>query len=464
MTVVSTLRPLLDRKQWEMCAPAPVVSAAGSMIISSILADQLQMFVVSTTVQFLYDPFQDSWLQLPAGSVGVVAAGSGGCYHPMGLAGTATAGSATTLTTNLTIPGSLAGYRVRITGGPGAGREEVILSNTFGTNSVLTFATGTALTNASTFVLITGRFYVFVGGATNTFRFYEVATNTWSALLSVTGVAVFGTDAKLRATPGEAANFTPANSTATAGAATTLTNSAKTWAVNQWANMQVRILSGTGAGQVRVITSNTATVLTVPTWTTNPDATSVYVIEGNDDVIYLTGNNLVTMLRYNIAANTWITVAPGVARAGVAGGGHSLMWSRSNPSTVWQDESNIINGRRLYSFRGGATPNLDYYDIPSNTWIALPYQRQSEVFGIGSSFDNGLNGKFYIHKDSTSRYFQYDVASNRMDPLVWLPYPQGAAAVGDRLFTADFVDGVDRLTFLYHVRNTGVEMFRMLVF
>lgn len=68
--------------------------------------------------------------------------------------------------------------------------------------------------------------------------------------------------------------------TATAGSATTLTNSGATWptGAQSLANFTVRILSGTGAGQTRVITSNTATVLTVPTWGTNPDATSVYEI------------------------------------------------------------------------------------------------------------------------------------------------------------------------------------------
>jgi hypothetical protein len=41
----------------------------------------------------------------------------------------------------------------------------------------------------------------------------------------------------------------------------------------------VKILSGTGAGQERMIASNTATVLTLSTvWTTAPDATSVYAI------------------------------------------------------------------------------------------------------------------------------------------------------------------------------------------
>lgn len=66
--------------------------------------------------------------------------------------------------------------------------------------------------------------------------------------------------------------------TATAGASTTLTDSGKTWTESAYVGKWVRIVSGTGAGQTRRITANTATALTVAAWTTNPDTTSVYNI------------------------------------------------------------------------------------------------------------------------------------------------------------------------------------------
>jgi len=66
--------------------------------------------------------------------------------------------------------------------------------------------------------------------------------------------------------------------TAESGNATTLTDNNKSWATNAWANKVVVITTGTGAGQTRKITSNDATALTVPTWVTNPDSTSQYVI------------------------------------------------------------------------------------------------------------------------------------------------------------------------------------------
>mgnify|MGYP006995906754 FL=1 len=63
----------------------------------------------------------------------------------------------------------------------------------------------------------------------------------------------------------------------------------------------VRIVSGTGIGQTRTISSNTTNTLTVPAWTVTPDATSTYEITGNDDFLYLIGNNAVTMYRYSIS-------------------------------------------------------------------------------------------------------------------------------------------------------------------
>lgn len=72
-----------------------------------------------------------------------------------------------------------------------------------------------------------------------------------------------------------------ATGTSTGGnSATELRNTGATWptGAQSLANFMVRILTGTGAGQSRIITSNTATVLTVPAWTVTPDATSTYEI------------------------------------------------------------------------------------------------------------------------------------------------------------------------------------------
>lgn len=67
--------------------------------------------------------------------------------------------------------------------------------------------------------------------------------------------------------------------TASAGGASTLTDSTKTWTTNQYQGYTVWVYGGTGSGQYRVISSNTSTQLTATVaWTTTPDATSTYRI------------------------------------------------------------------------------------------------------------------------------------------------------------------------------------------
>lgn len=79
--------------------------------------------------------------------------------------------------------------------------------------------------------------------------------------------------------PNDPSDFTGSSGTATAGAATTLTDSTKTWGANDFAKQQVVITAGTGAGQTRTIATNTATQITVTSaWSVTPDATSQYTI------------------------------------------------------------------------------------------------------------------------------------------------------------------------------------------
>jgi hypothetical protein len=68
-------------------------------------------------------------------------------------------------------------------------------------------------------------------------------------------------------------------STATSGSATTLVDSAKSWAVDSQINRFIVITAGLGIGQVRKITDNDGTTLTIGyAWAINPDSTSEYKI------------------------------------------------------------------------------------------------------------------------------------------------------------------------------------------
>lgn len=472
MAVSNFNRKILDQKRWTvMTSLAPAATGAGTFVISSRLAQQRQMFVVSSTVQYLYCPFEDGFIQLPsAGLAGTLGAGSCGTSTAIGPSGTATAGTTTTITTNLTLARSLAGYQIEITGGPNAGEARTIAYNTVGANGVITItaAFGTAITAASTYRLITPRYYVLNQGtlAAGSFKIYDFALNTWVTLTQTGLPATWGTDGKMIATPsfgddGDEVNF--ATGTATAGDATTLTNSAKAWATNQWANYQVKIVSGTGAGQIRTIASNTATALTVSVaWATNPDATSAYHIEGNDDFLYLMGNNAVTMYRYSISANTWTTLAPAAARAAAPGLAASGHWVYGvSEDARWTDENAIINGRRIYSFRGAVGAALDYYDIAANTWVSgVSYAPGAETFTTGSKYVYA-GDYLYIHKNATGRWFRYSFAQQSMVGWSLNVYPGGPAVAGDTAF--DVVEPETGVRFVMMILNTSTILMRCMV-
>jgi hypothetical protein len=238
-----------------------------------------------------------------------------------------------TATTAGAITGIAIGRTIRFLTGTAAniGLERTItgvIINPGGTSTIQwSSALPAVVASTDTFAIDTGRFFVVNAGtfALGSIKEFDPLTLTWGSNLSITGLpATWGTDGRLISTP---SHVTYASGTATAGGASTLTNSAKTWTANQWTSYQVRITGGTGSGQIRTIASNTGTALTTSTaWTTTPDATSTYVIEGNDDFLYLMGNNAVTLYRYSISGNTWTTLAPGVARAGAPVAGTVAAW------------------------------------------------------------------------------------------------------------------------------------------
>jgi hypothetical protein len=463
-------RKLLDLKAWEMCSPAPGSTTAGTFIASSRHARQRQLYVASATVHWIYDPFEDGWIQIPSGALaGTFGAGACGTASAVGPTGTATGGSTTALNTALTLARDLRGYSVHITGGPGAGDVRQIASNSVGANGVITPTVpfSAAITAASTYRLLTPRWYVLNAGtlAAGSFKVYCWALNTWLTLAHAGLAATIATDSKLVATPSwsDSGFVTFASGTATGGSSTTLQQTGKSWTAGQWVNSQVRIVAGTGAGQIRAITASTADTLTVPAWTLNPDATSQYVIEGNDDFIYYLGNSAVALIRYSISTNTWTQLAPVAARAGAPSLGMSAHWVYAVPDAAWTNEASIINGRRIYSFRGGAGAVLDYYDIAANTWVSgVTYSPGLEVFGGGSKYTY-MGAHLYVQKDATGRWFRYDFAAQQMDPWGTCFYPSGAALAGDTAFDATYYDGATQIHWVYILLNTSNILLRQMV-
>lgn len=484
MPTTVKLRKLLHRKAWEACTSAPAGTTAGAFTVSNkydINNGARAFMMTSAAAVYMYEGNEDGWLQLPAsGATGTFAAGSCGEYRGMGaMGGTFTqatvSGTTTTLTTNKTVVRGLADCRVRVLAGAGLGYEGVVVSNTLGANAVLTVtpASVAAFDATTQFQIYSGSLWFFNAGAGAVgFSVYDVATNAWTARAVANIPTTWGTTGQLVSTMGSVKTF--AAGTATAGAATTLTNAGKAWATNMWANYQVRITGGTGKGQMRAVASNTGTVLTVSAaWAVNPDATSVYSLEGNDDIFHLLGNNAVTAYRFSVTANAWTVLAPVAARAGAMAAGGTADWVDN--SANWDNETAVPhfttllvkqNGRYIYSLRGGGTSTLDVYDIAANTWISgLGYGNQTEPFNTGShSID--MDGFIYFVKEATGRIFKLEVDRNRMLPVATNTTQValgGTAVEGDKMFILPYADGGTTILFAYFLRHSGAEMVRMLL-
>ena len=476
MTTTVGVRKILDLKRWEFCAPLPTSTVAASFVVSSRHYRQQQLYVVSNTVAYIYQPNEDAFIQLasPAlgGTFGAGACGAASGFSTGSTVGaaslTATGGSTSTIITNQTLARDLRGYSVQILAGPNAGVTLTITSNTIGSNATITVPVqGSAFTASTVYRLMTPVWYVLGAGAlaANIFKKYCFATNSWVALTQTGLPATISTDSKLISTPSWIDNDfqTFATGTATSATGTTLVNSGKSWATNQWANSQVRITGGTGAGQIRIITSNTGTTLTVPTWTITPDATSVYAIEGNDDYLYYIGSNAVTTYRYSITSNSWTTLAPTAARAAAPTTGMSGHWVWGSTEADWTAENAIKNGRYIYSFRGGAGMVLDAYDIALNTWVSgVTVSPAAETFTTGTKYAY-VGNYLYIQKDATGRWMRYNFATQELDGWSTMTYTQGAAVLGDTAFDVTYHDGATDVVYIQMFLNTSTVNLRQMV-
>lgn len=477
MTTTVNLRKILDLKRWEFCTPSPSATAAGSFIANCRHVKQLALFVNANTSQYLYTSSEDGFNLLPSAALaGTFGAGACGKAHmfstgaTVGVASlTASSGTTTTLVTNQTLARDLRGFSIHILSGPGAGDVRTIASNTIGANATITVSSAfsAAITASSTYRLITPRWYVLGAGvlAAGSFKVYDYATNTWQTLSITNLPATVSTDSALITTPSwEGTGFVQfATGTATSATATTLVNSAKTWTASQWINYQIRIVSGTGAGQIRTITANDATSVTVAAWTTTPDATSVYSIEGNDDFIYYMGSAAVTIYRYQISTNTWTALTPVAARAAAPSAGMSGHWVNAVTDSEWTSESTIKNGARIYSFRGGAVATLDYYNIAANTWVSgVSYSPATETFGTGTKYVY-LNDYIYIQKDATGRWFRYNLITSEQDGWNTSLYPNSTAIVGNTAWEVIYTDGATTINYIYFMLNTSGVLVRQMV-
>ena len=457
-------RPGLNLPAPMPCNILPASAAGCAASRARFDPDQVVMLITpSTTVAWLYYPQTDHYVAATSWAFAIApGAGSALTWHPGGPTGTASAGSATSLTSTTTTVRDLAGFKLRITGGTGAGQDRTIVCNTIGANAVFTLDTGTALDNTSVYQLRTGRWYALIPGtlAASYFKSYDWATDVVTSL-AITGLPATWAAAEARLVPCFRRVPLVAARDVTSATGTTLTATGTTWFTNKWANSQVRIVAGLGAGQVRTITSNTGTVLTVPTWTTTPDSTSDFVIEPCEDHIYIMGNSAVTLYRYSISGNTTSTITPGVARAAAFGAGGSGFLIDNQTTPIWTDENTGLNGTKIYSPRGGASAIIDVYDLPTNAWSALTVG--TETFTTGSMWAE-MSGSLYVQKDATGRWFEFKANEGKIRPFAFhgASYVSGAAILGDRAWAYEYVEDGVEVAIVYGWLSTSTTLVRII--
>lgn len=305
-------------------------------------------------------------------------------------------------------------------------------------------------------------YYVYIIDGTAEGNWVKILSNTATTLTFYSAITAIDNTSVYQITGGKPGFAT---GKATSATATTLVNSGKSWTADQWINYQVRIVSGTGIGQIRTITDNDATSLTVATWTVTPDSTSVYIIESNDDTIYVAGNNAVTMYKYSISGNSWSVMAPTTARGAAPSTGMCLDWVSETGNDVWALESDIQDGRYIYSMRGGASALIDRFDIAGGTagagaWSAVTYIG-TETFTTGSSaFQSGQY--LYIKKDATNRFFRFDIVGNQMGSFTTNLYTDGTAVLGQKLWVKN-LDPTENIKWVYSLGNTLTVLHRVMI-
>ena len=161
--------PLIHKKEPQFMSPAPANTAAGSFIITDVKeSGNLCLYVVSATVHYLYHNDEDGWVQIPSGALGGTF-GAGSCGHKTRWSTilTANGGSTTSVSTATQINGLAKGATIRFLTGLNAGLEttvDSILINPGGNNYLYFGVLPNAVANTDTFVLDTGRFFIWNAG------------------------------------------------------------------------------------------------------------------------------------------------------------------------------------------------------------------------------------------------------------------------------------------------------------
>ena len=209
-----------------------------------------------------------------------------------------------------------------------------------------------------------------------------------------------------------------------AGSTTTLVDNTKLWATNQWAGKRVQITGGAGFGlavgtnEITIVSNTTTTLTFVAILGFAPDATTTYTILGSP----------------------------------VRGAGIELIW-------LW---GGVSNGNYMFNPRGGGSNTADRYSLISEKYeYGFLFAPQTDTMTTGSYYCYDRVNRVYFSPGVATGLVQYvyyfDLTQNRSFALGAVPNTQLAPVIGNRMEIVTSPSGVD---YLYHIRNTGFEMYR----
>jgi sugar lactone lactonase YvrE len=191
---------------------------------------------------------------------------------------------------------------------------------------------------------------------------------------------------------------------------TTLNDNTQAFTTNQYVNFTVKITFGTGAGQVRTITSNANTQITVsPSWSVSPDNTSFYQIIGDivADQVFGQGD-LFAPVSPNTAntCNNTAAVVGGLSAKSLCSPGGVALDGTGNLYVADTSNYRVLKYNAPFSSPGDTTADL-VLGQPSFTAVGINF-----VDAVGLNSPSGVavdanNNLFYIADTENNRVLGY---------------------------------------------------------
>ena len=193
--------------------------------------------------------------------------------------------------------------------------------------------------------------------------------------------------------------------TATSGGNFVLADTDMSWDSNQFAGMYLWVYSGTGAGQVRAIDSNTTTALTVSrAWSTNPIAGSeyriIYAANNPEQNVALDGNGQNTLFVDNYPIRIL----------------ESLSISSTSVTT-----SSVYSYEKIGKFTLASTAEKSYFDSTYPQGVALRYW-----YGV---YPVPYDVSRYVQVVAAMRILTSQIGGTYDDPSS-MQLPEGSVTVG----------------------------------